>query len=301
MSDKEKGQSEGNIYDRIFKENAESIFIPLIQQQLGFKIESYKPIIGKISKTIEREMDLLYEVVWHDGQKKLLHIEFQTRRDPDMLYRMAEYHGLAFRKYRLPIHHLVIFLGEGEFGPNRLLKNAELFKGFDVLNLHRVDPSKLLQSQVPEMVILALLANFSKDKTPAVLRAIIRQLKRVCTSEAALQRYITQLTILSRLRKLRLLTSQIVEQMTLGYNVYEDDLFLKGMNLGEEKGLQKGLQKGLKEGLQKGLKEGLQKGMMQVEQAVQSLLKSKLLSEEQIAEHFQLSIEEVLRIKEQMK
>ena len=89
--------------------------------------------------------------------------------------------------------------------------------------------------------------------------------------------------------------------MTLGYNVYEDDLFLKGMNLGEEKGLQKGLQKGLKEGLQKGLKEGLQKGMMQVEQAVQSLLKSKLLSEEQIAEHFQLSIEEVLRIKEQMK
>ncbi|MEM9919306.1 MAG: hypothetical protein AAF990_14480 [Bacteroidota bacterium] len=81
--------------------------------------------------------------------------------------------------------------------------------------------------------------------------------------------------------------------MTLGYNVYEDDLFLKGMNLGEEKGLQ--------EGLQKGLKEGLQKGMMQVEQAVQSLLKSKLLSEEQIVKHFQLSIEEVLRIKEQMK
>ncbi|MEM9920177.1 MAG: hypothetical protein AAF990_18920, partial [Bacteroidota bacterium] len=111
---KEKGQNHkkgSNIYDRIFKENAESLFLPLLELLFGWNLRFYKILETKISKTVEREMDLLYEVEMNEGERMLLHLEFQTRSDSNMLYRMAEYHGLALSKYRLPIKHLVIYLG----------------------------------------------------------------------------------------------------------------------------------------------------------------------------------------------
>ncbi len=126
----------GNLYDRIFKENAESLFIPLIEQELGIKIITYKPLLEKITKTIEREMDFFYHVVTDVHKEILLHLEFQTQDDKDMIYRMAEYHGLAFSKYKIPIQHIVIYLGKGKPGMKTKLKNEERFEGFDLINIH---------------------------------------------------------------------------------------------------------------------------------------------------------------------
>jgi len=103
---------ERNFYDRIFKENAEHIFIPLIQQELGMKINSYKVLPEKITKTIEREMDFCY-LINEGAEEFILHLEFQSENDKEMLYRMARYHGLAFAKHKVPIKHVVIYLGNG--------------------------------------------------------------------------------------------------------------------------------------------------------------------------------------------
>ena len=50
---KESEKSKANHYDRILKENAELIFIPLIERKLNFKISSYKALQVKISRTLE--------------------------------------------------------------------------------------------------------------------------------------------------------------------------------------------------------------------------------------------------------
>ena len=84
------------------RKNAESLFITLVEQELGFKIKSYKPLQEKITKTIEREMDFFYQVFTDDQDEFLLHIEFQTQDDKEMIYRMSEYHGLAYSRYKLP-------------------------------------------------------------------------------------------------------------------------------------------------------------------------------------------------------
>ena len=68
----DKKNPQGNLYDRIFKENAETLFIPLIEQELGIKIISYKPLQEKMTKTIEREMDFFYQVVTAKKQKDSL-------------------------------------------------------------------------------------------------------------------------------------------------------------------------------------------------------------------------------------
>ena len=55
--DSKKQIYEGNLYDKIFKENAESIFLPLIEERLNVKIKAFIPYKAKLQTTIEREMD----------------------------------------------------------------------------------------------------------------------------------------------------------------------------------------------------------------------------------------------------
>jgi len=128
MKRNNKNKNPGNVYDRIFKENAESLFITLIEQELNFKIKSYEPLPEKITKTIEREMDFVYRITTDDEDEFLLHIEFQTQDDKEMIYRMSEYHGLVYSKYRLPIKHVVIYLGLGKPGMQTKLKTDESFQ-----------------------------------------------------------------------------------------------------------------------------------------------------------------------------
>lgn len=106
--DSETIKYEGNLYDKIFKEDAEAIFLPLDEQRLGIKIKSFKPFKAKLQTTLEREMDFFYDVEPEVGDPFLLHLEFQTEDEHDMLYRKAEYHGIALNLRKIEIRHIVI-------------------------------------------------------------------------------------------------------------------------------------------------------------------------------------------------
>lgn len=71
-------KEKGNVFDKIFKENVESLFLPLIAQKLDIDIQSFKPLKEKIQTTLEREMDFFYEVLTMGGKRFILHIEFQS-------------------------------------------------------------------------------------------------------------------------------------------------------------------------------------------------------------------------------
>ena len=86
----EKPVYQGNAYDKIFKENAEAIFIPFIEEHIGTKIKRFKHLKEKMQVTIEREMDFFYEVETEKGEIFILHLEFQTEDDMEMVYRKGE-------------------------------------------------------------------------------------------------------------------------------------------------------------------------------------------------------------------
>ncbi|MEM9920851.1 MAG: hypothetical protein AAF990_22320 [Bacteroidota bacterium] len=290
---KEKGQNHkkgSNIYDRIFKENAESLFLPLLQLLFGWNLKSYKILETKVSKTVEREMDLLYEVEMNAGERMLLHLEFQTRSDSNMLYRMAEYHGLALSKYRLPIKHLVIYLGREKSRMKNRLVGSEVFEGFELMNIYDLDSEKLLRSQVPEVVLLVLLSKYDESDSEDILRKIIHRLKAISPSEKDLAKYLQQLTLLSRLRKLESSTQKIISEMSyLGVNIEEDSLYLKGLREGELKGVEKGLT----QGIAKGIKQ-------KQDSIIHSLLASGKMSVAEIAEICDVTVAEIEKIKSQM-
>lgn len=231
---------ESNPYDKIFKENAESIFLPLIAQKLGIAIDHFKPIKEKFQTTIEREMDLFYEVQSLVGQSFMLHVEFQSTHDKQMIYRMAEYHGIAYRKRKIPIKHLLIYLGTQKINIKSKLDENEIFTGFEVLNLYDIDTNELLKSQVPEVILLAVLSNYSKEQSEDILRSLIERLKKVSKSNLDLSKFMKQLLILSRLRHLDDITYKISTDMPITIEIEKDYLY----NLGIEKGIEKGLEKG---------------------------------------------------------
>lgn len=238
-------EKEGNIYDKIFKENAESIFLPLIEQSMGIKISSYKILKDKLQTTIEREMDFFYEIHSDKNDRFLLHLEFQTKNDKDMIYRMAEYHGIAFRKRKLPIKHFVINLGTEYFNQKNYLDKNELFEGFDIINIFSLNTEQLLNSQIPEVVLLAVLSNYPKEQSERILRLLIERLKQIAKSEHDFSKYLNQLLILTRLRKVEDLTIKINNDMPITIEVEKDFLYKQGIEKGIEKGIEQGIEKGI--------------------------------------------------------
>ncbi|MEM1123712.1 MAG: hypothetical protein AAGJ18_24960, partial [Bacteroidota bacterium] len=184
-----KSLKEGNLYDKIFKENAEEIFRPLIEEKLNVRFVSFKPMVEKMQTTIEREMDFFYNVVTEMSEAFILHLEFQTEDDSDMLYRMSEYHGMALRRKREPIKHLVIFLGKGQSKMETELPSSQVFTGFDIINVFKLDTETLLASQIPSYIVSSILTDIAAEKVESILRLILFRLKQVCRNKSELSRY----------------------------------------------------------------------------------------------------------------
>ncbi len=232
MSDKKDENLKGNTYDRVFRENAESLFLPLVEMRLNLKIKTYQPLQEKISKTIEREVDFLYKIETASKEIKILHLEFQSENDKNMIFRMQEYHGLIQKKYKLPIVRYVIYLGSAKFNMRSQLNSDEIFTGFDYISINEYSPETFLSSEVPEMVIMALLGNYDKNEVEFVLKQILEKLKKLSKSEKIASRYINQLIFLSRLRKLDKKVNKIIENMPVNYDVSTDYLYQKGLERG---------------------------------------------------------------------
>lgn len=71
--EKRNTKQEGNLYDKILKENIESIIPALINSVLGFKVAKAEVIREKLQQIKEKEADALRVVTDPNGQKFILH------------------------------------------------------------------------------------------------------------------------------------------------------------------------------------------------------------------------------------
>ncbi|MBK7468089.1 MAG: Rpn family recombination-promoting nuclease/putative transposase [Saprospiraceae bacterium] len=246
-----------NIFDQIFKEYAEPIFLPFIERLLGYKIIKKQSLKDKMQTSIERECDFLFEITLENSDHFILHIEFQSQDDPSMLLRMAEYHGIIFKKYQMEIKHYLIYLGEKPTKMPTKLEERFVFKEYQLINLSDTAPEVYLRSNIPEEFILAILSRYPKEQYEEILRSIINKLKSVVKSKPLLEKYSKQLIFISRLRKLELQTTKILEIMPIMIDIESDGLYLKGISQGINQGINLGLQKVAIEGFKKGLSIGM--------------------------------------------
>jgi predicted transposase/invertase (TIGR01784 family) len=249
---KESPKIESNQYDKIIKENLKPLLKPLLRRVLGLKFLKMKFLpVTKQQTTLEREPDficLIYSQEYPNGI--IIHIEFQTDGDPQMADRILEYVGIERRRYRLPVLPFVICIGEDRpFISNEICENGLHFT-FPVHYLCDEPYHDFIQSNNPEEVILAILANFEGKTPEEIISMILNRLYELRANSPLLNRFLIQLRIISKLRKLQPQTLNLIENMALQfqYKIEEDLLFIRGEEKGRLKGELRGEQKGKLEG-----------------------------------------------------
>jgi len=77
---------QGNKYDKVLKEHLEITLPTVIKDILGLNLSVSEEIPDDIQHTKERKPDALKKVTDTDGNKYVLHIEFQVPNEKEMVY-----------------------------------------------------------------------------------------------------------------------------------------------------------------------------------------------------------------------
>ena len=263
-------------FDKIFKENIASLLIPLAKKVLGIDVVSNEEMKDKLQTTIEREPDYLSLINTRDGNRYVLHLEFQTSNDDKMLLRMQEYHGILRKQYNIPVIQKVIYLGQKPATMRSKLAPEEVYTGFDLISLNQEPYEKFLQSEVPEENILTVLADLHGDAPDKVITKILHKLRETKESQITFQKYVKQLVVLSRLRSLSSTTNKAIKNMPIEYDIKQDAFYQEGVE-DERKRMEEE-------------KEGEKKNL------IIRLIESKKLSHEEIADLTKSDLSYVLKL-----
>ncbi len=142
---------------------------------------------------------------------------------------MLEYYSNFYSQYRLPVKQFVIFVGRGKPSMPTSIEHPDLRFGYRLIVLNEVDYETFVNSDKPEEIILAILANFKGESAVSVIRTIVNNLVRHARNNRSLHKYITQLEILSTLRNLQPQTIQQIEAMPLTYDITADIRYQQGI------------------------------------------------------------------------
>jgi hypothetical protein len=214
-------QKQGNRYDMIVKENMESLLPVIIKDVLELDITSSEEIPDDLQHTKERKPDVLKKVTDRNNQTFVLHLEWQTHNEKDMVYRMAEYAVMLQRKYRMPVEQYVIFIGKGGVTMSRTINYKNFKYRYHIIALKDVDYKFFLKSDDPAIQVFSILANFGKDDEVAAVKNIIEEVGTSAGGPLARGIYFNQLRVLAKLRNANIKLN--LNKMIFLDKIIEDD------------------------------------------------------------------------------
>jgi len=277
-----KDKQESNRYDKIFKENLESVTMALVEKVLRIAVAHYEKMPLELQRTLERKPDQLLKITDKQNNTFLLHLEFQLADEAGMADRMLEYRGILQRKFSLPVEQYVLFLSDTVPLMATRIEQKNLSFAFELVRLAQVDYRLFLSSDRGSEIVFVVLGDFGSIQPEQAASHIIERLEQTSLDKPELLRRLQQLRVLANLRRLSPLIEQIMQSIT-DFIKEEDDYFFK-------KGLQKGEQKGLQEGEQKSKRE-----------AILKFLQDDILTTTQLASYFDVSEAFVESLRQQIK
>jgi flagellar biosynthesis/type III secretory pathway protein FliH len=134
-----------------------------------------------------------------------------------------------------------------------------------------------------------------------VVRQILEHLVKLIGRVPRLKKYQKQLHVLSRLRKLTVITKNAIDAMPIHYDIETDELYLEGIEKGIEKGREEGRVQGIEQGIEKGIEKGVEEGVrLKAEENVINMLKREQFTLRDITEIINVSEEFVLEIAQRL-
>lgn len=234
-----QNKQQANQYDKIFRENMEVVLPGIIKHLLKLDIVESEELPDDLQHTKERKPDLLKKVKDASGRVYVLHVEYQTKNEADMVFRMAEYSVMLQRRYQLSVKQYVVFIGSAKPKMATVITTEDLQFRYNLVALSSVDYKIFLKSDKPEEKILAILANFVNDSPLEAIVTILKEIKSVSGGDLSESRYFNQLRVLVQLRKLENQFIEAMETITKFFKEERDPLFRRGEAKGEAIGEEK--------------------------------------------------------------
>lgn len=187
-----------------------------------------------------RQADLVWEVALANGERLLLHVELQTKADPLIGERLAEYAIRLWRRDHLPVRSIVVYLrepgsvAEPPFSIGRGGGEEGLRYRYDVVRLWRVPMDQVLATpHVGLWPLTPLMAGATLDSTAEAAEQIARTaLPRAERSELA-----ALLATLAGMRFPRDMVSTLLRSNQMIRDILEDNSFAELLREeGEERG-----------------------------------------------------------------
>jgi predicted transposase/invertase (TIGR01784 family) len=193
-------------------------------------------------------------VILLESAKVIVHLEFQTKTDDTMAYRMANYYLRLYGKYPTKdIHQTVIYLRETKSSlvHRSSFNTKKLNHEFNVIRLWE-QPTEIFQQYQGLLPLAVLTKTGDRAETLREVAQLINNIddRKVKSNIAAATAIISGLALDHEVIQ-RLLRSEIMEESVVYQEILREGL---------AKGKAEGLAKGKAEGLAKGKAEGLAKG-----------------------------------------
>ncbi len=232
------------------------------------------------------DADILYRIMI-DEQPNLLHIELQTRSDPDMARRLWEYNVLATCRFGLPAYSFVIYLkkdrkiAESPYVWN-MQRGQEVHRfSFGVIKLWEISTLELKQLGLKGL--LPLLPLTRDGNRQEVVEDVIAGL-----SPAREKPNKDLLSLAYGLAALVFNSTADHDWLRKRFSMLEDILkdswaFQEIMQKGHDQGLKEGREKGLEEGREKGREEALRQEIQRHQQLLVAIVESRFPTLAQIA------------------
>lgn len=148
---------------------------------------------------------------------------------------MAEYYIMLERKYKLPVHQFVIFLGTKKPQMPTRLDRENLKFDFPLISFATLDYRLFLRSDRPEDVLLSILANFGGDNVEFALHQIIQRVEETSQTDFMFKRHFNQLRVLAQLRKLGVKLDNTMDSILPFIKDEDDVLYIRGERKAKER------------------------------------------------------------------
>lgn len=186
-------------------------------------------------------------VAWLNNGR-LFHLEFQSRNEWNMPWRMLEYYSYLFAQHGVEPQQVVLYLGNTPLAMPSVIQHQHLRFDYQLVDIRQFDGEELLASPHAGDKVLAILCEMPEPEI-----RVRRILDAVMPLEPeARERALRLLLILSVLRKL----DQTVYKEILTMPVDIDPMESFYLRMLIEKGRSEGLSEGRKEGRKEGRSNG---------------------------------------------
>ncbi len=224
-------------YDLTVKQIMAEVGLTIVAECLGLEVIEHEILSLELISIEKRESDKIFKIKIPEGEL-ILHLELQSRNDPEMARRMLDYLGRIHRQHVLPVLPVVLYLGSEPLRMSREVTfdvpGCSLQFRYTIITLNDLSADHFLDKEEPSHFILAVLA--SVDSPRETLRTVLQKLRDSVPPEQ-LEDYVLKLDVLCQLRGIEDLLVEEVKTLSVDIDMKR----LITYQLGKEEGLKEGI------------------------------------------------------------